>query len=133
SADRGVAVRGAHADEEGLVELAQSIAVRQDRDVLAGRLARLESPTNRDGRIVASGGRGAVRGRVVDGHGLVVGNREADGERERGCARVPYQHRRVGDADARLVILDGDGGLAVGDPGPRRGTVELNEEILVRL
>jgi hypothetical protein len=45
---------------------------------------------------------------------------------------VTFHARRVADADARLVVADGDDGLAIGDLGAL-GAVELDEKVFVRL
>src|SRR5262249_37136827 len=103
-------------DAERLVRLPLAIAVDRDRDRL-GRLA--GGKGQRPGLcdvVVVTRGRGAIGGAVRHRHGLVVGGRERDREREQG--RLPLLALFLGhvaDADARFVVHDRAGALTVGD------------------
>src|SRR5262249_56635027 len=56
-----------------------------------------------------------------------------DGGGEGRRAVVPFHGGRVADADARLVVRDGDGSRAVGDARALGGVGELDAEVLVGL
>src|SRR5262249_50373999 len=94
-------------DEKSLVRLPRAVAGHLDGVGLA-RLAGSEGQRAVLGGVVFAGLSGLVRGEVPDGHGVVEGGGERDGEGERGRLTIgALGLRRVADADANIVVHNG--------------------------
>src|SRR5262249_55754676 len=85
-----------------LVRLAETVAVHQHRDGLAG-LAGGEGERTGSALVVAAGGSAAVGGGEGNGDRLAGGGRQSDRERGRPGAGVALGHRRLADGNLRLI------------------------------
>src|SRR5262249_55664656 len=97
-------------DEEGLVDLADVVAVDIDGDALVQVADVEDDGGGGQGGVVAGGVGGAVGGLVGDGDGLRAGLGQAEGEGERGGG--------AGVALGQADVVDGDDAVLVG-AGPR--------------
>src|SRR5262249_31561029 len=90
--------RAAQVDDEGLVRLAEAVALDQAGDGLPG-LAGGEGQGAARGLVVAAGGGGAVARGVGDGDRLGAAGGQGDGEGDGDGSRVPLLDGHVVDAD----------------------------------